>query len=156
MRTPFLGAALCSTLVSVTCGLAVTSTALGAQQPPAGRQRARALGAADATACSQRARLLTLTLIDAATAAPINDATVTLTRRDRGDTLHMGYRLPARDGAWVFVEDGEVSREEVRPGLAVVLYVRRPDRPVVRRQLTLGLDPRGCHLSLVGPDTLRV
>lgn len=122
-------------------------------QPPVTKDRR--LPPPGFTECDKRERLLDITLLDDATGAPVNEATVTLVRRDGGDTLQVGRRL-ARDGAWVFMDYGELTREQVRPGIPVVLVVQRTGRPDVRRPLTLGLDPRGCHLELRGAASLRI
>lgn len=118
-----------------------------AQPPPLG---------ATMQSCSMSARLLTITLLDSLSGKPIDQAAVRFVRKSDGVPLHTGSRITKTPGQWVFLEDGEVSREEARLGLRGVLVVERAGRPAARRDLTVELDSAGCHLVFKGTQTIRL
>lgn len=105
-----------------------------------------------AQTCDMSARALTLRLVDAASDTPLGaeQATVAVLRKDTGAKLRDATAFPTDPGSWIVVEDGELPLRVRSDSAVLVLEVRRPGREVVRREVTVTMDERGCHVAWRG------
>jgi hypothetical protein len=116
-------------------------------QPPVTRQVT-----SPPRACDMSQRALTLRLVDAASRAPLRAgaATVAVLRKDTGAKLRDASEFALEAGSWIVVEDGELPLSAPGDTAVLVLEVQRAGRQMVRREITVELDARGCHVMWRG------
>lgn len=132
-------------------GLILLPTLLMAQ-PPVTRQ-----ANAPAENCDMRMKLLTIPVVDSATGKVLQgtEATIVVSLASTGAHVRDGEFLTFGEGVWVIAGDGELPTLKTRADTVVLrVEVRRPGRAPVRRNVTVGLDERGCHVAF--RDDLKV
>lgn len=104
------------------------------------------------TPCPTSAWAITVQIVDDATGNAVreDEATVKVTHTASSRHLRDANELPIEPyGKWLILTDGDLAT--VAPaGEKLTVEVRRTGRSAVRREVTIGRDPSGCHITLIG------
>lgn len=152
---PFTRSVVFLQCARVSALLLLPALSLGAQNPPA-HDTVTTLSASEVRACTTRAFIPSVQLVQGSAEEPFLASGVTIRDSASGDTLYRGRADAKRPGWWLLLEQTVLAPDAVRDGRDVVLEISAPNQPVSTIPRALGLDPSGCYIVLRGDQLIRL